>query len=112
MWVLQFLFGLLFFSVILTGWALLWNAPLIAALVLLRRRLTAMVPRLLLAAGFCASAWWLLYRLEWFDVWRHGVPNLRYLARAYIPYGILLAAIGWFAGSIVVPRRRAPSLEP
>ena len=107
MWVLQFLGGLLFFSTILIGWALLANAPVIAALVLLRRRLTARVPRLLLAAGFCASTWWLLYRMEWFDVWRHGVPSLGYLVQLYLPYSLLLGTLGWFAGSIVIPKRRA-----
>jgi len=98
------------YIVFLLGWGLLLNLPLIAVLVLLRHKLPRQVPRVLLALCWAAGTFYALYRVEWFDVWRHGVPPLGYMLRAYGPYVLLAALVGWAAGRVIAPATsvRAP----
>ena len=51
-----------------------------------RRRLAPSVVRGLLAEGFAAAAIYMIWRIEWFDVWRHGVPPVGYMLTAFGPY--------------------------
>ena len=44
--------------------------------------------------------------MEWFDVWRHGVPPLGYMVQAFGPYTLAVAVVGWFIGSLLTPRAR------
>jgi hypothetical protein len=74
--------------------ALLYNAPL------------------LLVVGFAAAAIYMIWRIEWFDVWRHGVPPVGYMLTAFGPYSASVAAAGWGLGALVVPRARvAPRIS-
>jgi hypothetical protein len=75
--------------------ALLLNAPVVLVLWLARRRITPRPARVLLASGFAAATFYMLYRIEWFDVWRHGMPSLTYLASGYLPWVALAGAAGW-----------------
>jgi len=54
----------------------------------------------------CATAL-LMWRMEWFDVWRHGVPSIRYMLAAYGPTLVVFAVFGWVTGSFI-----ARSAEP
>ena len=89
-------------------WATLLSAPVIVALVLLRARTTERLARGVLAASFAVGVFYVLYRVEWFDVWRHGVPSGSYLL-GYAPYLLVGAAVGWWAGSLLPARRDAAS---
>jgi len=48
---------------------------------------------------------YMLWTMEWFDVWRHGVPPARYLLRAYLPLILALGSAGWLVGGLVVRER-------
>lgn len=45
-----------------------------------------------------------IWRVEWFDVWRWGVPSLRVLA-VYAAYISAAGAVGWSLGALVTPKR-------
>ena len=98
-------------------WTVLLSLPVIAGLWLARRRLMFARPiasrraRLLLALTFAAAMFYALYYVEWFDVWRHGVPSASYLL-GYSPYVLLAAMAGWSVSYLVVPRSEgAPTLN-
>ena len=55
----------------------------------------------LLFAGAMARFIW---RVEWFDVLRWGVPSVRVLA-VYAVYISVAGAIGWFLAVLVTPNR-------
>ena len=97
------------YIVFLLGWGLLLNLPLIAVLAFLRRKLPPRVPRVLLALGWAAGTFYALYRVEWFDVWRHGVPPFGFMLKSYGPYVLLAGLVGWATGSLLTPA--APPLH-
>ena len=82
--------------------ALLLNAPFVFVLWLGRHRITPRPARALLACGFAAATFYMLYRIEWFDVWRHGVPSLTYLAGGYLPWVALAGVAGWVIAARVM----------
>ena len=99
--------GLMFYTLVVVAVAGAYNLPLLALTLVFRRRLGALAPRIIVAAGFFAAAWLFLYRLEWFDVWRHGWPGGRQLA-IYLALAGAAGAVGWASGSLVAvkPERR------
>jgi hypothetical protein len=83
--------------------ALLLNAPVALVLWLARRRIALRTAQTVLACGFAAATFYMLYRMEWFDVWRHGMPSLASLAAGYLPWVAAAGAAGWaIAGRITV----------
>ena len=83
--------------------ALVFNTPLVILCLLGRRWLAPLVVRMLIAIGFAAASGYVIWRMEWFDVWRHGMPSAAYLLTAYAPYVAVYAGIGWFIGSRISP---------
>ena len=77
-----------------------YNVPLIVLLGIARNRIDRRVIRALVACGFAVATMFTLWRLEWFDVWRQGVPGVTYLL-FYVPYVAGAAAIGWVIRIIV-----------
>lgn len=100
------LFGSLLLGSLLLAAAIVFNVPLLVAARLARKRLRPLVSRLALATGFALAAAYVLWTMEWFDVWRHGVPPLRYVLSAYLPWVAALAVAGWFAGGLILRQRR------
>jgi hypothetical protein len=76
----------------------LCNLPLLAALVVIRRRIGRPIPAVVIAASFAATAAYVIWTVEWTDVYRHGMPSFGYFFRTMIVYAAAMAAIGWFAG--------------
>lgn len=101
---MQWIPGLLTLFFVLFVAALVLNAPLILVLLLLRNRLDRRYVRVLIAAGFAAASAYFIWRMEWFDMWRHGVPPIGYILRAFVPYTAALAMAGWFVGGLIAPR--------
>lgn len=94
----------------LLAMSLLYNAPLIVALWVARNRIGPFMTRWLIATGFASATGYALWRLDWFDVWRHGLPGTRYLMFC-VPYLAGAAAIGWLIGRVVArPVRRRPTV--
>lgn len=83
-----------------------------AALILvwIGRGLSVTSAKLLTALAFTVGPAYAMWRMEWFDVWRHGIPSLSYIVTGYAPYLACFAAVGWFAGSKVA--RVSLSQEP
>ena len=84
---------------VLTGYAVVLNAPVVALTFLFRRRLSPNSLRVIISVGFAAASAFMLWKFEWFDVWRHGIPPLTYLLLNYIPVVAVTAVIGWCIGS-------------
>jgi hypothetical protein len=103
---MRFISGLVTLYTFLLATALLYNAPLLLIVLAARRRLAPGTARGLLAAGFAASTIYMIWRMEWFDVWRHGVPSVGYMLMAFVPYAAAVATIGWAIGALIVPRAR------
>jgi hypothetical protein len=87
----------------LTGLAL--NLPFLAALRLARNYLPLWAARSVAAAGLAIWAEWALFQMEWFDVWRHGVPGPAYWLTTLVPWGAAFASAGAVLGGAVVTRR-------
>jgi hypothetical protein len=74
----------------------------LAALVLIwltRRQIPPVVAKTTAAVAFTVGPAYQLWRLEWFDVWRHGVPPISAITLGYAPYLVCFAVIGWVAAS-------------
>jgi hypothetical protein len=54
------------------------------------------------AATFAAVMARFIWRVEWFDVFRWGMPNLRVLA-ACAAYVSVAGAVGWLLATLVTP---------
>jgi len=69
----------------------------------------------LVAAVFACGSAYTLWRLEWFDVWRHGVPGASQLL-IYACYSAAFGAIGWILARIIllnaVEARTGPRRHP
>lgn len=105
---MRFAFNLLNFLTFFLVTAIVVNSPFMIIGLLLRKRVDRRVIRGMLALGFAASTAYWLWRMEWFDVWRHGVPPFGYIITAYFPYTAAFGLFGWFIGGLIArpPRRR------
>jgi hypothetical protein len=102
-WILNFLNLFTFFI----AFAVVVNVPFLLIAFFLRKRLERRIIRAMLAVGFAFATAYLLWRMEWFDVWRHGIPPVGYIITAYTPYTAALGFIGWFIGGLIArPTRR------
>jgi hypothetical protein len=80
-----------------------WSVPVIVLVLL--AGLPPRVGRALIAVSFAAATAYTLWRIEWFDVWRHGFPGVGYILSVFVPYSALYGAIGWALGGLIVRRR-------
>ena len=74
------------------------NVPLLTGLRLARHRVPLRAARWAAAIGFAAWGEWILFKMEWFDVWRHGVPGLSYWLFTLVPWGVAWASAGAVLG--------------
>jgi len=101
--------GLLFWLEMLTfllAVAVVLSSPVLLVTFVSRRRMHPTLARTILALSFAAAVAFQIWRMEWFDVWRHGFPGVPYLFTAFLPYMAVFAAIGWLVGGRMVRRRR------
>ena len=107
MFVLKAAGGFIVFGFILAMYAALWVGPLALLLFLVRRWIHPLVPRVVLAIACSAATTYSFYRMEWFDIWRHGWPSIEYVLEVYAPYTLLFAGTGWLLGSLIAPKEKA-----
>jgi len=50
------------------------------------------------ALGFGCAMAYSVWRVEWFDVYRHGMPSATYFLKTVVAYSGVLAITGWFVG--------------
>jgi hypothetical protein len=97
---MRFVLNLLNFVTFFLAAAIVLNSPLIVAGVLARKRFDRRYIRGALAVGFAASTGYWLWRMDWFDVWRYGVPSIGLLL-GYLPYIIGVGFVGWLLGGLI-----------
>lgn len=71
-----------------------------------RRRVTRHLAGVMTAFAFAIAAAVVMYQIEWFDMFRLGMPPVRYLVR-WVPWIAPYAALGWFIGHRLVRERKA-----
>ena len=81
-----------------------YAAPVILLVLIFRRRLYPWAASSLLALASTGATGFTLWRMEWFDVWRQGVPPVTFILTAYGPKLAVFAVLGWFAGSLIARR--------
>lgn len=101
-----------FLTGILLLYALFYTAPITILLVSMRRHVPPVTAKLVVALAFAAAANCVIYRMEWFDVWRHGVPGAAYLLQVHAPYTAATALMGWLFGALVARPVRHTSKKP
>ena len=87
----------------------IYTSPLIIALWLFRRRVSRVTAALSLGSGFGIAMAFSLWRIEWFDVWRHGVPSASYLAMNYGPLIVIAATVGALLGGALSRSNTTPA---
>ena len=102
---MRYILGPLGLLIVFMVRAIVLTSPLILIGFLARRRVDRRYIRGLLALGFAASTAHFIYRMEWFDVWRHGVPPISILL-GYVPWISVVAFVGWFLGGLIAPPTR------
>jgi hypothetical protein len=90
------------FTVLLI-YALIFNVPLILLVWLTRNRFSPLLLRFLLAIGFALATVYWIWRLEWTDVFQHGIPRVGDLLIS-LPYVGAVALMGWFLAALLAPR--------
>lgn len=93
------LLGLLSLLIFLGVAALPVGVTALALIGIAGGRLSRRAAKVLAALAFTVGPAYVMWRMEWFDVWRHGIPSLSYIVTAYTPYLACFAAVGWFAAS-------------
>ena len=53
---------------------------------------TPTAAKLLAAVAFTVGPAYVMWWMEWFDVWRNGISSLSYIVTAYMPYLACFAA--------------------
>ena len=92
--------------------AFVYTAPVIVLVLLGRRRIGRRLASALLMLAFACTTGFSLWRIEWFDVWRHGVPRISYILSAYGPWVMAFASVGWIIGSLIVrPTKAEKAIE-
>jgi hypothetical protein len=91
----------------LTG--LMVSLPVLTLLRVARNRVSVPVARFTTAASLVMWAEWMLFQMEWFDVWRYGIPGARYWVTTVLPWGLAFASAGAVVGSASV---RGPNGDP
>jgi hypothetical protein len=91
----------------LTG--LMVSLPVLTLLRVARNRVSVPVARFTAAASLVMWAEWMLFLMEWFDVWRYGIPGARYWVTTVLPWGLAFASAGAVVGSALV---RDPNGDP
>ena len=104
------IYGVAVFSLALLVPTVLLNIPLLAVVFAARRRLQPRVISVMVAGGFVAAGAWFIRKLEWYDVWRHGMPSPSYLLTGYLPYLLALGFIGWLVGRLMSNVRQRKSV--
>ena len=93
-------FGLLGYLLIT---AIAVSLPVLLIVLVGRRWIPARVGRSILAIAFAGGTAYAIYHIEWFDVWRHGMPPADQLL-VYAGYMIAFGALGWVIGGAVYRR--------
>jgi hypothetical protein len=98
--------------IILLAVAVVFNLPLLLLLLALRRRLPRQVCGALVGLGFAVAVAYIMWRIEWFDVWRHGFPSVGYLVSAYVPHMSVCGVIGYAIGYAIGRKGPGPISQP
>jgi hypothetical protein len=79
----------------------IFSLPTIAVVWWLRGRIARTTGALIVGLSFAAVSAVLFWRVEWFDVYRHGMPPLGYIVESMGPVVLILGLIGGCVGAIL-----------
>ena len=79
----------------------MFSLPTIAVVLWLRRRIARPTGAIIVGLSFAVVAAVLFWRIEWFDIYRHGVPRLGYIVGSMGPVVLMLGLIGGGVGAIL-----------
>jgi hypothetical protein len=82
------------------------NLPLLLLTLILRGGIPRQVCAALVGGGFAAAVAYMIWRIEWFDVWRHGTPAVSYLLTAFVPYVGAFGVVGYSIGHAIAGKAR------
>jgi hypothetical protein len=91
---------------VITLTALFFNLPVIAAILMLRKRVSPTFVRLVLVGGFAIAATCTLWRV--FEE-KAGLPPVTYLfgPPSRLFYVAIVAGVGWLLSLVLTPRRKS-----
>jgi hypothetical protein len=93
--------------------ALVCSLPILALIAFAGRRVPVGIARSVGALVLTAWAQWMLVRLEWADVWRHGTPEAGYWITVLLPYAAAFASAGAVLGGALAQRDgQGPRITP
>ena len=73
-------------------------AAMLTCLLLFRQRLGTRAVATIASAAFACAMAYSVWRVEWFDVYRHGIPSATYLLKSIVAYSVTSAIVGWVVG--------------
>src|SRR6187402_3821075 len=82
-------------------WSVVVCSPVMLVLLCGRRRIDRVAGCAALGLAFAAASSYKIWRVEWFDVWRHGTPGASLLF-VYACYAAAYGAIGWFIARAIL----------
>jgi hypothetical protein len=74
-----------------------FSVPVLLIVLLGRQWIPMTLGRGLVACSFAAGTGYAIYHVQWYDVWRHGVPPASDLL-IYVAYMTVFGALGWVIG--------------
>ena len=87
------------------------DLPLLLLTLGLRRVWPRQVCAALVGARFAGAVGYAIWRLEWNDVWRHGIPSVGYMVAVFVPYLSVFGALGFALGRAMTIKDRLDNFD-
>ena len=85
-------------------YAVVFSLPVISVVWLMRHRIGRALGAVLVAAAFALVGAVQMWRMEWFDIYRHGMPDVAYILHSMGPVVLVLGILGAATGAILARR--------
>jgi hypothetical protein len=79
-----------------------FSLPILGLVWWLRGRISRGTGALMVGLSFAAVSAVLFWRVEWFDIYRHGMPALGYIVESMGPVVLILGLVGACLGAMLV----------
>jgi hypothetical protein len=93
--------GLVDFILYFVVFSTMFSLPTLGIVWWLRGRINRATGALVVGLSYAVVAAILFWRVEWFDIYRHGLPPLGYIVESMGPVVLILGLIGGSVGAIL-----------